>query len=104
MRFHHANGSVFRTFSSHKVLRLWGDLRNVSVEKLRGCESATSLRCPLLRSLALTGCKNVTAAAILSLASRCRQLTALDLTRLPLLDDLSLGTLVQARGLLADGT
>ncbi len=55
-----------------------------------------SLHCPSLTSLSFSGCMKIGSAGITALAARCRKLKSLDLTRLPLLDDVALGTLVRA--------
>ena len=59
---------------------------------------ALGLRCPRLTSLSLSGCGGIDAQGVLSLASRCRRLSHLNLTRLPLVDDVALGAVVQANG------
>jgi hypothetical protein len=55
-----------------------------------------SLRCPMLTSLSLSGCKLVGATGVLGLSSRLRRLRSLNLTRLPLVDDTALGAVAQA--------
>uniref|UniRef100_A0A7S4FCU9 F-box/LRR-repeat protein 15-like leucin rich repeat domain-containing protein n=1 Tax=Chrysotila carterae TaxID=13221 RepID=A0A7S4FCU9_CHRCT len=55
-----------------------------------------SVRCSSLTSLSLSGCQKVSSNGVLALASRCRKLQRLNLTRLPLVADLGLSTILQA--------
>lgn len=63
---------------------------------------AVSLFCPQLTSLSLSGCQHIASEGLLAIASRCRKLQHVNLTRLVQIEDFALSELVQARALDAE--
>lgn len=70
-------------------------LRLYAAVRLTDSSARHLARCGRLQSLSLSGCTGIGSEGMLSVASRLRRLTELDLTRMPLLDDIAAAAIMQ---------